>query len=287
MLALDSHRWCELNHAYGPATDVPALIRAIANEPFPRYSDHPADARNNPTPWDEVYASLCHQYSIYSATYAALPHIVEIAEAGGLEQRVETLLLAGTIRVNGVADPDIPTDLIGEFEIAMAKVRTWSLATVKSAKLDNHAALPCLLQAFGGLRHPKSVYVRAVEHFYEGDCELEIDYCPNCREYFAVEITTDGPVTLPSDSRGKPIRRRAKKLPVDRSSHATRSESGRLVLQQSDDPDWPKPETGNVLAALALEREASVLATRILDIDSMIACPHCDALSKLAETLDY
>lgn len=286
MLALDSPRWSKLKHAYGPAADVPALIRAIADEPIPRYSNHPAEARNNPTPWDEVYSSLCHQFSIYSATYAAFPHIVAIAEADGLEKRVETLVLAGTIRVNGVPDADIPNDLIDDFETAMCNVRQWSLPTFRAAKLDDRSGLPyLLLQAFGGLRHPKSVYVRSIDRLYDG--EPEIDACPNCHEYFAVEMRLDGPVSVPCDGHGMPIKQRAKKLPVDRSNYTSRCESGRLVLQESDDPNWPEPETANVLAALALEREATDLATRILDIDSMVSCPHCNTATKLADAFNY
>src|SRR4051794_24279697 len=114
MVALDSPRWKELQHAYGSAEDVPALLRALAAEATPRFSEHPAEARNNPTPWDEVYSSLCHQTSASSATYAAFPHIVEIAESSGVSMRVEVLLLAGTIQIHNNRD-NVPNDLVADF----------------------------------------------------------------------------------------------------------------------------------------------------------------------------
>ena len=59
-----------------------------------------------------------------------------------------------------------------------------------------------------------------------------------------------------------------------------------MPLQDSEDPSWPEPETGNVLAALALERNDFELATRILDLDSTIICPHCGRSFRLADGID-
>lgn len=39
MLDLNSSRWSELRHAYGTAEHVPDLLRALAAETEPRYSD--------------------------------------------------------------------------------------------------------------------------------------------------------------------------------------------------------------------------------------------------------
>jgi hypothetical protein len=284
MVALDSPRWKELRHAYGSAEDVPALLQALAAEATPQFSDHPAEARNNPTPWDEVYSSLCHQTSAYSATYAAFPHIVEIAESGGVPLRVETLLLAGTIRIHNTPD-DIPSDLVAEFELAMAKVRKWSLATVRQAHLDHSATLPCLLQAFGGLRHPGSIYVHPLDRFYEGGWEVEVDYCPGCREYILVEMSEDGPCTMPVNSRGIPMKEKARRSIADRSQDAERVALGHAILGSAEDPFWADGETPGVLAALASERQNPILGTRILDLDATVSCPHCSYSFRLAEGL--
>lgn len=72
MLALDDARWRELGHAYGDAADVPALLQALTSSTGPRlgYQDEP---------WFSLWSRLCHQGDVYSASYAAIPHIVHIA----------------------------------------------------------------------------------------------------------------------------------------------------------------------------------------------------------------
>lgn len=284
MLSLDSPRWKELRHAYGSAEHVPALIRAIAAEATPRYSDHPAKARSNPTPWDEVYSSLCHQGSAYSATYAALPHIVQIAERDGVAMRAETMILAGTILLHNNPD-DVPDDLAEDFEKAIADIRKSSLTTLREAPLDYPGTLSHLLQGFGALRFPRSVHVRSLDRLYEGDWEVEIDYCPKCRKYILVEMGKAGPISMPVDKRGMPIKESATRAVADRSKYPERVEHGSVILRQGTDPHWPEIETASVLAALAKERGDSVLSTRILDLDANVICPHCGVAFRLSNAI--
>jgi hypothetical protein len=286
MLPLDSPRWKELRHAYGSAEHVPALLRALAAEATPHYSGDPAQARENPTPWEEVYSSLCHQGSIYSATYAAFPHIVAMAESAGVAVRGETLLLAGTIRIHNDSAWNLPDDLAADFEQAMTQVRKWSLAIVRQAVLDHPTTLPCLLQAFGGLRYPKSVYVRVVDRFYDGEWEVEVDACPWCSKYILVEMAEAGPITMPVDARGMPQKQKGKRSVADRAHHAERLAHGHALLRDTEDPSWAEPETSAVLAALANERGNSVLGTRILDLDATVSCPECSYSFRLSDAVD-
>jgi hypothetical protein len=72
MLSLDDPRWKELRHAYGAAADVPDLLRALALSTGPKegYRDEP---------WFSLWSSLCQQGDVYTASYVAVPHIVQIA----------------------------------------------------------------------------------------------------------------------------------------------------------------------------------------------------------------
>lgn len=72
MLSLDDPRWSELRHAYGDAADVPQLLRTLASSTGPKagYQDEP---------WFSLWSSLCHQGDVYTASYAAVPHLVQIA----------------------------------------------------------------------------------------------------------------------------------------------------------------------------------------------------------------
>lgn len=67
MLNLDSPKWSELDHAYGKASDIPDLLRQLETIPNPD---------DNSEPWLSLWSSLAHQGDIYSASFAAVPHIV-------------------------------------------------------------------------------------------------------------------------------------------------------------------------------------------------------------------
>lgn len=88
MLALDDKRWALLGHAYGKADDVPEMIREL--EQLPKI-----DLEEN----QFLYGYLCHQYTTYSATYAAIPYLVEIAfqENQTLENKITIVEFCGDV----------------------------------------------------------------------------------------------------------------------------------------------------------------------------------------------
>lgn len=72
MLLLDDPAWSQLEHAYGAASDIPGLLRTL-------YSSTGPGAGHDSEPWFGLWSRLCHQGDVYSASYATVPHIVEIA----------------------------------------------------------------------------------------------------------------------------------------------------------------------------------------------------------------
>ena len=69
MLTLDSPKWSELLHAYGAATNIPGLLRQL--EKMPPYE-------GETEPWFSIWSALAHQGDVYSASFAAVPHVVRI-----------------------------------------------------------------------------------------------------------------------------------------------------------------------------------------------------------------
>jgi len=67
VLSLESERWSELQHAYGGAKDIPALLKQLHGLPA---SDGEAE------PWFFLWSALAHQGDVYSASFAAVPHVV-------------------------------------------------------------------------------------------------------------------------------------------------------------------------------------------------------------------
>jgi hypothetical protein len=68
LLCLDDPRWSELQHAYGSAADIPALLEQLADLP---------SAENDREPWFSIWSALAHQGDVYSASFAAVPHVIE------------------------------------------------------------------------------------------------------------------------------------------------------------------------------------------------------------------
>lgn len=74
---LASVRWHELSHAYGPADDVPGLIRAVAS----------VDKATRVRAWRALFGNLWHQGTIYEATAHAVPFFVELAKNPAVPER--------------------------------------------------------------------------------------------------------------------------------------------------------------------------------------------------------
>lgn len=70
---LDKVNWGALNHAYGPATDVPDMIRMLASSD----EDERGEALH------AAYGNIFHQGTRYTATPHAIPFLVQIAARQG------------------------------------------------------------------------------------------------------------------------------------------------------------------------------------------------------------
>lgn len=91
-------RWQTLEHAYGPATNVPELLDEL---------------RRSPGDVADVHDALVHQGSLYSATFIAVPILVEIAQAALPAQRTGLLVLLGSVARARVAHRQLEQRLDG------------------------------------------------------------------------------------------------------------------------------------------------------------------------------
>jgi hypothetical protein len=87
---LDDPPWDALEHAYGSADDIPGVIRAVAS----------ADEGEADAAIDELFGAVFHQGTVYSATVAAVPFIVQLAVTAGVHHRSTLVALLGAM-----ADP--------------------------------------------------------------------------------------------------------------------------------------------------------------------------------------
>ena len=85
--------WSQLKHAYGSAEAIPGMLDEAAADPY------------SPV-WSDLSSCLFHQGTVYSASYAALPMLTQIASHWSPADRGMPLFLAGGI----IASTDRPEE---------------------------------------------------------------------------------------------------------------------------------------------------------------------------------
>jgi len=70
---LDQVEWSAVRDAYGPATEVPALLRALVS----------ANPEHREFACELLFQTIWHQGNVYSATAAAIPFLYNLLEADG------------------------------------------------------------------------------------------------------------------------------------------------------------------------------------------------------------
>jgi hypothetical protein len=79
--------WGAVRHAYGPATDIPAVLRALVSSD----TDHRDQAM------DSLFHSIWHQGNIFSATATTIPFLFNLLEAEGPHHKSAVAFLLATI----------------------------------------------------------------------------------------------------------------------------------------------------------------------------------------------
>jgi len=118
MLPLDDPRWASLSHCYGSAADIPGLLQQLANDTGPRKGGYESE------PWFSLWSSLCHQGDVFEASYAAVPHIVDIASKASAPLDCSFFQMPSAIeiaRINGKGPP-VRTDLAAAYIDALTRL---------------------------------------------------------------------------------------------------------------------------------------------------------------------
>ena len=107
-LDLASPRWTELTQAHGTAEDIPRLLEALVTH---------QGTHQRAELWLGVWATLCPDDRVYTAAYAAAPHLLHIAYANGFAELVTAMHIVA--QVEGLRHepgaPTIPADLVASY----------------------------------------------------------------------------------------------------------------------------------------------------------------------------
>lgn len=114
MLSLQSSRWSELRHAYGQASDTPALLERLRELP---------KSEGEAEPWFSLWSALAHQGDVYPASFAAVPHVVAALATAPVQADASFFHFPAWVEIcrakNGV---EVPEDLRAAYFEALARL---------------------------------------------------------------------------------------------------------------------------------------------------------------------
>ena len=155
--------WSQLTHAYGTAEDVPGLLDEVEPDP-----GHPV--------WVALWSRLCHQGTVYPASFAALPVLVEKARHWSAADRVMPLVLAGAI-VASVDQPYGDVDPHVAYAAEVAELAEFTEDALRDAGLadkpKDYVLLLAALLGFEGVE----VWGEQLDGINDGEYEVP---CPHC-----------------------------------------------------------------------------------------------------------
>jgi hypothetical protein len=165
VLSLTDPGWRELQSTYGNGSRVAELLsRAASDVSFDRW-------------YDDLFQELCHQYSVSEAAYAALPHLVALAQDDEAARKHLLVLAGGCYAFSQLPGAlPIPAGLEKEWH-ASARDAIPFLAEVLSEEQLSESDLRYMLFSLSALQGHHSLAL-AIEAL---DVEIE---CPNCGTIF-------------------------------------------------------------------------------------------------------
>ncbi|WNM32808.1 hypothetical protein RKE30_21620 [Streptomyces sp. Li-HN-5-11] len=144
LAGLDAHPWASVSHAYGPAEDLPELLRALA--------EGGGDAEEAIS---ELYSCILHQGTVYSASVDAVPYLARIAAAarpgttevlcllGGLaESDDEREIAPGAVRAAVATQIPLLIPLLAHEDVNVRLLTAWTLGHTR-----NTEAVPVALRS--------------------------------------------------------------------------------------------------------------------------------------------
>lgn len=142
MLSLDSQKWSELTHAYGNASDIPSLLRQLEGLP---------SSEGDKEPWFSIWSALAHQGDVYSASFAAVPHVVHALKQAPSKADFTYFQFPAWVEVcrqkNSV---EIPEELEADYFLALSELPLLVAASAKREWDSNF--LCCALSAIAAAK---------------------------------------------------------------------------------------------------------------------------------------
>jgi hypothetical protein len=153
MLSLQSSRWSELQHAYGDAADIPALLERLSDLP---------KSEGQAEPWFMLWSALAHQGDVFSASFAAVPHVVAALAAAPAEADVSFFHFPAWVEICRAKNRvEVPADLKPAYLEALARLP--SLVAQAATRPWSAEFLACALSAVAAAKGQHAVAEAVLE----------------------------------------------------------------------------------------------------------------------------
>jgi hypothetical protein len=153
VLSLDSHRWAELQHAYGSAVDTPALLKRLRALP---------KSEGRAEPWFTLWSSLAHQGDVYSASFAAVPHVIEALAIAPAQADASYFHFPAWVEVcRSKMDVEVPVDLRTSYFASLTRLP--ALVAAAAERQWEPEFLACALAAISAAKGQPAVAEAVLE----------------------------------------------------------------------------------------------------------------------------
>lgn len=173
--------WSTLKHAYGNASDVPALLASLSPDP-------PSDV------WHELWSRLYHQGSVYSASFAAVPVMADIAEQWNPGDRSQLISLAACILAAKDIPGACPDDMLPSVDAVAPRFQRMCRETLAATGLSANDFI-YVLQAARSLEGDR-FWGEELDHLASGEFP---GICPSCGVDLYLVIGEHGIFTTAED----------------------------------------------------------------------------------------
>jgi len=142
VLSLQSNAWSELQHAYGSAADIPELLARLRALP---------KSKGEAEPWLTLWGALAHQGDVFSASFAAVPHVIAALATSPSEADESFFQFPAWVEICRAKNQvEIPTDLKTAYFEALARLP--SLVAQASTRPWEAGFLACALSAIAAAK---------------------------------------------------------------------------------------------------------------------------------------
>jgi len=142
VLSLQSSKWAELRHAYGNASDIPELLTRLRELPT---------SEGQAEPWFTLWSALAHQGDVYSASFAAVPHVIAALATAPSEADESFFQFPAWVEIcRAKKQIEIPTELKAPYFEALARLP--GLVAQASTRQWESGFLACALSAIAAAK---------------------------------------------------------------------------------------------------------------------------------------